>query len=129
MAEQRKGRRIMSDTPEDNLIPEMERVAETLVPTRKKIAGTKDGEPAQSQILIRATKEDHELIKKAAEHEGKSMSEFVREVAVTKAREIVECQHPLSHRKTYPWAEFCLKCGKRLKDGDGFTYRTSKAVR
>ena len=119
----------MSDTPEDNLVPAMERVAETLVPSRKKIAGTKEGEPAQSQILIRATKEDHELIKRAAEHEGKSMSEFVREVAVNKARDIVECQHPESHRKVYPWSEFCLKCGQRLKDGDGLTYRTNRAVR
>lgn len=119
----------MTDTPEDNLEPAMEKVAETLVPTRKKVTGSKEGEPTQSQILIRATKEDHELIKAAAEHEGKSMSEFVREVAVTKARDIVECQHPLSHRKSYPWSEVCLKCGKRLRDGDGHTYRTSRAVR
>lgn len=119
----------MSNTPEDNLEPAMDKVAETLVPSRKKVAGSKEGDPAQSQILIRATKEDHELIKAAAEHEGKSMSEFVREVAVAKARDIVECQHPLSHRKSYPWSEVCLKCGKRLKDGDGLTYRTSRAVR
>ena len=119
----------MSNTPEDNLEPAMDKVAETLVPSRKKVAGSKEGDPAQSQILIRATKEDHELIKAAAEHEGKSMSEFVREVAVAKARDIVECQHPLSHRKSYPWSEFCLKCGTRLKDGDGLTYRTNRAVR
>jgi len=119
----------MSDSPEDNIVPEMERIAKRLVPSRKKIQGTSEGEPAQSQILIRATKEDHEMIKRAAEHEGKSMSEFVREVAVTKARDIVDCQHPLSHRKIYPWAEFCLKCGKRLKDGDGLTYRTARVRR
>lgn len=53
----------MSDTPKDNLEPAMDKVAETLVPSRKKVAGSKEGDPAQSQILIRATKEDHELIK------------------------------------------------------------------
>lgn len=54
----------MSDSPEDNIVPEMERIAKRLVPSRKKIQGTSEGEPAQSQILIRATKEDHELIKR-----------------------------------------------------------------
>jgi hypothetical protein len=98
-----------------NLEQAMSKVAETLTPSRKKVPRTQEGEPAQSQILIRASKEDHELIKKAAEHEGKSMSEFVREVAVGKANELVNCQHPLSHRKSYPWSEFCLKCGQRLR--------------
>lgn len=104
----------MSDA-NDNLEQAMNKVAETLTPSRKKVPRTQEGEPAQSQILIRASKEDHELIKQAAEHEGKSMSEFIREVAVGKANELVNCQHPLTHRKSYPWSEFCLKCGQRLR--------------
>ena len=114
---------------EDNLEAAMHAIAESIVPTRKKNTGAKAGETAQSQILIRATPEDHELIKKAAAHIGLSMSEFVRNTVVDKARELIECQHPQSHRKTYPWAEFCLKCGQRLRDGDGKSYTTQTHAR
>lgn len=117
------------DETEDNIEAAMDRVAETVVPTRKSNTGAKKGETAQSQILIRATTEDHELIKRAAAYMGVSMSEFIRNTAVDKAREMIECQHPMSHRKSYPWSEMCLKCGQRLRDGDGKTYNTSKAVR
>lgn len=112
---------------EDNVEAAMHAIADSIVPSRKKNTGAKAGETAQSQILIRATPEDHELIKKAAAHLGLSMSEFVRNTVVEKARELTECQHPRSHRKSYPWSEMCLKCGKRLKDGDGLTYNTQKA--
>lgn len=111
---------------QDNVEAAMHAIAESIVPTRKKNTGAKAGETAQSQILIRATPEDHELIKRAAAHIGLSMSEFVRNTVVEKARELVECQHPKSHRKVYPWAEFCLKCGQRLRDGDGLTYSLTK---
>lgn len=117
----------MSDFSEDNLEAAMDQVAESLVPTRSKNTGAAKGETAQSQILIRASSEDHELIKKAAAHLGLSMSEFVRNTVVEKARELTECQHPMSHRKSYPWSEFCLKCGLRLRNGDGLTYNTQKA--
>jgi len=112
----------------DNLEASMDAVASSLVPTRGKTTGAPKGEQAQSQILIRATSEDHELIKSAAAHIGVSMSEFVRTTAVEKARTLVECQHPLEFRRSYPWMEVCLKCGKKLRDGDGLTYNTNKAV-
>jgi hypothetical protein len=117
----------MSNFPEDNLEAAMNEVADSIVPTRAKNTGASKGETAQSQILIRASTDDHELIKKAAAFLGISMSEFVRNTAVEKARELTECQHPMSHRKAYPWSEFCLKCGQRLRDGDGLTYNTQKA--
>jgi len=113
---------------EDNLEAAMDAVAESLVPTRGKSTGASKGEQAQSQILIRATTEDHELIKSAAAHMGVSMSEFVRTTAVDKARTLVQCQHPKEHRRVYPWSEVCLKCHKKLRDGDGLTYNTNKAV-
>lgn len=50
----------------DNLEASMDAVASSLVPTRGKTTGAPKGEQAQSQILIRATSEDHELIKSAA---------------------------------------------------------------
>ena len=113
---------------EDNLEAAMDAVADSLVPTRGKNTGAPKGEQAQSQILIRATAEDHELIKSAAAHTGVSMSEFVRTTAVEKARTLMQCPHPKEDRRSYPWSEVCLKCGKKLRDGDGLTYNTNKAV-
>lgn len=113
-----------TEVPQDNLEAAMEAVAETIAPTRGKNSGAKKGETAQSQILIRATPEDHELIKDAAAFLGISMTEFVRNTVVEKAKELINCQHPLSQRKSYPWAEMCLRCGQRLRDGDGKHYKT-----
>ena len=112
------------DVPDDNIEAAMDAVADTLEPTRRKNTGAKKGETAQSQILIRATPEDHELIKQAAAFVGLSMSEFIRNTAVERAKELIQCQHPLSQRKSYPWAEICLRCGQRLRDGDSKTYKT-----
>jgi len=112
---------------DDNVEAAMDAVANTEAPTRKQSTGAKRGEQAQSQILIRATPEDHELIKRAAAHEGISMSEFVRRVAVQKASESVECQHPANYHKRYPWADFCLKCGQRIADrGDNISYKIAR---
>lgn len=116
---------LSSEEHDDNIAPAMDAVAETLAPTRSRSTGAKKGETAQSQILIRATTEDHELIKQAAAALNISMSEFVRNTAVEKANELLNCAHPLSQRKSYPWAEICLRCGTRLRDGDGHSYKTN----
>ena len=50
------------------------------------------------------------------------MAEFMRVAANEKATKELECQHPFAFRKSYPWMEECLKCGVRLRDGDGKTY-------
>lgn len=72
---------------------------------------------AKQQVLIRATEEEHQNWKTAANHLGISMSEYIRSCANTRATELLDCQHPINSRRWYPWAEFCLKCGQRLRNG------------
>lgn len=99
---------------EDNIEAAMEKVAQSMKPTRKANAGGGDGEPTQKQVLIRTTEADHERWKEAAEKNGMSMSEFLRMAANDAASKLGECQHPIENRKTYPWASFCMLCNKRL---------------
>lgn len=93
----------------------MNQVAETIEPTIPANTGTGDGETASKQVLLRATERDHERWKRAAEKEGISMSEFIRNCCNQAAGDILECQHPIEMRKTYPWSERCLACGLRLR--------------
>lgn len=81
--------------------------------TRKANTGSKPGLPANKQVLIRATDEDHERWKTAAAELGVSLAEFVRD-ACNKAAGSMMCQHLPEHRKVYPWMSKCLKCGKRF---------------
>lgn len=99
----------------DNLEAAMDKVASTMKPTRKSNTGSVPGEPAQKQVLVRATEADHERWKKAAERQGKSMAEFVRDVCNEASKDALECSHPAAWRKKYPWSEFCVKCNTRLK--------------
>lgn len=99
---------------EDNIDAAMEKVAQSMKPTRKSNSGGSEGEPAQKQVLIRATEADHERWKEAAEMNGMSMSEFIRMSANDASEKLGKCQHPMENRKIYPWASFCLLCNKRL---------------
>ena len=108
---------------EDNLESAMDKVAETLEPTRSRLVGKKkkdkDGtelsSTAQEQVLFRATPEDKQKWEECAKHLGVSMAEFLRVAANEKVeRSITVCDHPMEFRKTYPWREDCLKCGKVL---------------
>lgn len=101
--------------PEDNIEAAMDVVAETLVPTRGPSTGTEPGEQTQRQVIIRATDRDANRWKEAAEHLGVSMAEFVRGVMNEKCIEVLDCNHPPEKRQIYPWSEFCLKCGQRVK--------------
>lgn len=76
---------------------------------------TDAGNPASRQVLLRATPHDHDRWKAAAEHLGISMAEFIRNCCNEKARDLLDCDHPLNQRRYYPWSEFCLKCGQRLR--------------
>jgi hypothetical protein len=105
----------MSDDNNDNLDAAMDKVAETLVPTRAKSTGAKNGEAAQAQVIIRTTDEERERWKDAAAKAGMSMSEWLRGLASKEATSVLECDHPMHMRLSYPWAEFCLKCTKRLR--------------
>ena len=72
-------------------------------------------DPQQAQVIIRTTPEERDRWKLAAEAQGKSFSEFARDLLSAVASEILDCQHPLNERRYYPWAEFCNKCGNRLR--------------
>jgi predicted HicB family RNase H-like nuclease len=104
----------MSDE-QDNVEAAMDKVASSIKMTRKSNTGSVPGEPAQKQVMVRATDADHEKWKKAAETEGKSMAEFIRDACNEASKNSLECQHPKEFRKVYPWSEFCLKCNHRIR--------------
>ena len=98
---------------EDNIDAAMEKVAETLEMTVSRNL-EEDGEPAQKQVLLRASERDHRRWKAAAAKHNLSMAEFIRET-MNKASELaLDCQHPLHARKIYPWANICTLCKARL---------------
>jgi hypothetical protein len=70
----------------------------------------------QQQVLIRATPQEHQRWKNAAEKTGQTMSDFIRDAANTQATHHLDCTHPVQNRRWYPWAETCLKCGVQLRD-------------
>ena len=104
----------MSQENQDNLKAAMDKVAETLTPTVSTINKEDDG-PADKQVLIRTTEQEREKWKQAAAKEGVPLSQFIREILNARATELLECTHPVDQRRWYPWAEFCLKCGTRLR--------------
>jgi len=107
----------MSDESVDNLDAAMDKVAETLKPTRTKRIGPKveNEEKTLVQVIVRTTDNERERWKQAAAAAGKSMSEWIRELCTTDATQTLECQHPLGMRLSYPWSETCLVCGTRLR--------------
>ena len=64
-------------------------------------------------VLIRISPGERERWKSAAGELGLSMSELVRETVSGRVSEVLDCQH--LERRVYPWAEFCLRCGLRLR--------------
>lgn len=105
----------MNDEQEDNIEAAMAKVAENLTLTRKANTGSVPGEPAQKQVMVRASEIDHVRWKEAAEKSGISMAEFIRDAVNVAAKNALECEHPVETRKSYPWSEFCLKCNSRIK--------------
>lgn len=105
----------MDDTTQDNIEAAMNKVAETIKPTRPSNTNTGDGELASKQVLIRATESDQTRWKEAAAKQDISMSEFIRNVCNAAASTLLDCTHPKEFRKTYPWSDQCLKCGERLR--------------
>lgn len=77
--------------------------------------GSTPGNPATAQILIRCTQHDRNRWQQAAQTLGLNTSEYIRHTLNTRTQELLDCTHPPHQRKTYPWAEFCLKCGTRLR--------------
>lgn len=99
---------------QDNIQAAVDDVMKSEELTRKPNTGSKPGLPANKQVLIRATDEDHEKWKIAASGRGVSLAEFVRD-ACNKAAEDSICAHLMQDRKIYPWMQKCLKCGKRFQ--------------
>lgn len=99
----------------DNLDAAMNKVLETLEPTRPHNTNTADGETTQRQVLIRATERDHDRWKEAAAKQGISTSEFIRNSCNAAAADMLDCKHLPEFRKIYPWSDVCLKCGTRLR--------------
>lgn len=105
---------IMSNE-EDNIEAAMEKLAETLEPTRKTNTGSTPGEPAMKQVIVRATEYDHDRWKLTAERQGVSLAEFVRRLCNEAAAYEIDCPHPIEFRQSYPWSERCTKCNVRLR--------------
>lgn len=98
----------------DNLDAAVAQVAATLTPTRRTSTGAAPGD-GSNQVLIRAAAHDHERWKQAAAKCGITMAEFVRQAVNTRTAELLDCTHPADVRRWYPWAEFCDRCGARLR--------------
>lgn len=105
----------MSTDNQDNLEAAMEKVAESIEPTIGRNTGSSPGEPANKQVLIRSTVSDHARWKDAADTKGVSLSEFIRDCLNDAASKVLDCQH--LNVRSYPWAEICLDCDERLREG------------
>lgn len=99
---------------ESNIQAVVDKLAETLDTTISAGISEDDG-PAVAQIIVRANPSDRERWKAAANREGKSLAQFIRDVINDKVTDILDCSHPTNMRRYYPWAEFCLRCNARLK--------------
>lgn len=110
---------IAGDVPDaeelDNIEAAMDKVAENLNTTRKSNIGSTPGEPAQRQVLIRASARDHDRWKQCAEMKGMALSELIRELCNNLAVEMLECSHPREFRRTYKWSDTCTRCNTRLR--------------
>lgn len=69
----------------------------------------------KDNVLVRGKEGEKERWAAAAERRGVSMNEFVRLAVNAAASELLDCQHPRSARKAYPWSETCTACGHRFK--------------
>ena len=72
-------------------------------------------EVRDKQVLIRVSETQRGQWQDAADADGLSVSEWLRQMADARWREIFTCTHPLEKRQSYPWSEICLECGTRLR--------------
>lgn len=72
-------------------------------------------EVRDKQVLIRVSESQRDQWQECAEADGLSVSEWLRQMADARWREVFTCTHPLEKRRSYPWSEFCLDCGTRLR--------------
>ena len=103
----------MNDDQQDNIEAAMDKVAESMTMSVSRNL-EEDGEPSQKQVLLRASEREHRRWKQAAAVNRMSMAEFIRETMNREADSLLECQHPMSKRKIYPWSNICTACNTRL---------------
>jgi len=72
-------------------------------------------ETKTAQILVRISEEERDEWKKAAEKMNVSMSDLIRSTVAPVVKAALHCTHPDEFRTSYPWSEFCNKCGERLR--------------
>lgn len=101
----------MNDNIEQAVTNEIQNGDLTIAPN----TGATPGNPATAQVLIRCTEHDRERWKQAAELVGMNLSEYIRDTLTARTRDLLDCTHPENQRRNYPWAEFCLRCGQRLR--------------
>lgn len=82
----------------------------TIAPVAKE-----DDVPLDKSVLIRATEAERERWKTAAAKEDVSLSSWIRSILNKNAQNVLECQHPPSMVRRYPWSVTCTKCGQRLQ--------------
>lgn len=104
----------MNKDPEiSNLVAAIDREAHGDMSISAEVS-PEDG-PADKNILVRLTNKDRERWKEASEKVGLTMSQMIRDTVNEKVTEIIDCSHPTNMRRYYPWSEFCLKCGTRIR--------------
>ena len=74
-----------------------------------------EDEARDKQVLIRVGETQRGQWQEAADADGLSVSEWLRQMADARWREIFTCTHPLEKRQSYPWSEICLECGTKLR--------------
>lgn len=81
----------------------------------KKQKMSESEESKTAQILVRISEDERDEWKKTAEKLGISMSDLIRTNVAPIVQATLHCIHPEEYRRAYPWAEFCDKCGDRLR--------------
>lgn len=99
-------------TDENNIASALDKAIDSDMAVSSEVSS--DG-TADKQILIRIPDKDRERWKNAAEIRGVPMSQFIRDVVNHEVEGVLDCRHPINKRRYYPWAEFCLECGTRLR--------------
>jgi hypothetical protein len=99
-------------TEENNIASALDKAIESDIAVSSEVSS--DG-TADKQILIRIPDKDRARWKEASEVRGVPMSQFIRDVVNKEVEGVLDCRHPINKRRYYPWAEFCLECGTRLR--------------
>lgn len=97
----------------DNLESAMRDVADSMSPTIPRDSINSELDPV-AQVLIRAPKSSHERWKQAAGLLGKSLAQFIRDLADAQAAALLDCKHPKEMQRHNQWGMFCHQCGTQI---------------